>query len=168
MSRRACCPDTVQCEVERSGHGKGFSVDHGAVEELVVSSVVGAGDEHPRCVESNGLLAWSPQNVRQPSRGNVGSRHLAIRALVFVIAVVLSRTSYPDSWLPSLCCSEPEDSSDIELNSENSVQLRLCFPLSAARTSHRDSKYCTLSFNCVQVQTVPTAQVTPALTDFFS
>ena len=28
--------------------------------------------------------------------------------------------------------------------------------------------YCTLSFDCVQVQTLPTAQVTPALTDSFS
>ena len=76
-------------------------------------------------------------------------------------------TRFTDSWLPSLCCAESEDSSDIELNSENSVQLRLCFLLSAARTSYRDSKYCTLSFNCVQVQTLPTAQVTPALTDSF-
>ena len=32
----------------------------------------------------------------------------------------------PDSWFPSLCCSESEDSIDIELNSESSVQLRLC------------------------------------------
>ena len=28
---------------------------------------------------------------------------------------------------PSLCCSESEDSIDGELNSENSLQLRLCF-----------------------------------------
>ena len=34
---------------------------------------------------------------------------------------------FPGSSLPSLCCSESEDSFDIELNSENSVQLRLCF-----------------------------------------
>ena len=74
---------------------------------------------------------------------------------------------FPDSWRPSLCCAESEDSSDIELNSENSVQPRLCFLLSAARTSHRDSKYCTLSFNCVQVQTLPTAQAASALTDSF-
>ena len=38
---------------------------------------------------------------------------------------------------------------------------------SATRTSHRDSTYCTLSFNCVQVQILPTAQVTPVLTDSF-
>ena len=67
------------------------------------------------------------------------------------------------------CCSESEDSIDIELNSENSVQLRLCFLfVSAIRTSHRDSTCCTLSFNCVQVQTLPIAQVTLALTDSFS
>ena len=73
---------------------------------------------------------------------------------------------FPDSWLPSLCCSEIEDSIDIELNSENSVQLRLCFLFFSH--SHRESTYCTLLFNCVQVQTLPTAQVTLALTDFFS
>ena len=67
----------------------------------------------------------------------------------------------PGSLTLLLCCAESE------LNSENSVQLRLCFLLSAARTSYRDLKYCTLSFNCVQVQTLPTAQVTSALTDSF-
>ena len=56
---------------------------------------------------------------------------------------------------------------DIELNSENSVQLRLCFLFSATRISHRDSMYCTLSFYCVQVQSLPTAQATLALTDSF-
>ena len=69
--------------------------------------------------------------------------------------------------LPSLCCPESEDSIDVELNSENSAQLRLCFLFSATRISHRDWMYCTLSFNCVQVQTLPTAQATPALTDSF-
>ena len=34
---------------------------------------------------------------------------------------------FPGSRLPSLCCSESEDSIDGGLNSENSVQLRLCF-----------------------------------------
>ena len=34
--------------------------------------------------------------------------------------------------------------------------------------SHRDPMYCTLSFNCVQVQTLPTEQAAPALTDSFS
>ena len=33
----------------------------------------------------------------------------------------------PGSRRPSLCCSESADSIDIELNSENSEQLRLCF-----------------------------------------
>ena len=67
-----------------------------------------------------------------------------------------------------MCCSESEDSIDIELNSENSLQLRLCFLFSSSRVSHRDPMYCTLSFNCVQVQTLPTAQATLALTDSFS
>ena len=31
------------------------------------------------------------------------------------------------------------------------------FSFSATRIPHRDSTYCTLSFNCVQVQTLPTA-----------
>ena len=34
--------------------------------------------------------------------------------------------------------------------------------------SHRDPRCCTLSFNCVQVQTLPKEQATPALTDSFS
>ena len=34
--------------------------------------------------------------------------------------------------------------------------------------SHRDPVYCTLSFNCVQVQALPTEQAAPALTDSFS
>ena len=34
--------------------------------------------------------------------------------------------------------------------------------------SHRDPMYCTLSFNCVQVQTLPTEQAAPALTESFS
>ena len=84
-------------------------------------------------------------------------------ARLFVLAPPVPRLQ-----LPSLCCSESEDSIDGELNSENSVQLRLCFLFSATRTSHRESTYCTLSFNCVQVQTLPTAQATPALTDSFS
>ena len=42
------------------------------------------------------------------------------------------------------------------------------FFISATRISHQDSMYCTLSFNCVQVQTVPTAQATPALTAYSS
>ena len=71
-----------------------------------------------------------------------------------------------DSWLPSLCCSESEDSIDIELNSENSVQLRLCFFFFSY--SHFSSRLDVASFNCVQVQTLPTARVTPARTDSFS
>ena len=31
------------------------------------------------------------------------------------------------SWFPLLCCAESEDSIDGEFNSENSLQLRLCF-----------------------------------------
>ena len=66
--------------------------------------------------------------------------------------------------LPSLCCSESEDSIDFQLNSETSFQVRRFF-FSATRISHRDPMYCSLSFNSVLVQTLPTEQVTPALTD---
>ena len=39
-----------------------------------------------------------------------------------------------------------------------------CFDKRNQRAGH----FCTLSFNCVQVQTLPTAQVTPALQDSLS
>ena len=70
--------------------------------------------------------------------------------------------------LPSFCCSESEDSIDGDSNSENSLQLRLRFLFAATRIAHRDPVYCTLSCNRVQVQTLPTAQATPAPTDSFS
>ena len=71
------------------------------------------------------------------------------------------------SWFPSLCCAESEDS--VEFNLENSLQLRLCFLFHhSVLFSHRDPMYCTMSFNRVEVQSLPTEQVPSALTDSFS
>ena len=64
--------------------------------------------------------------------------------------------------------SESEDSIDIELNSESSVQLRLCFLFSSH--SHFSSRFDVLLtvIYSVLVQALPTEQATPALTDSFS
>ena len=73
------------------------------------------------------------------------------------------------SWFPSLCCAESEDSIDGEFNSENSLQLRLCFLFQpSVLFSQRDPMYCTLSINRLQVQILPTEQATPVLTSSFS
>ena len=74
----------------------------------------------------------------------------------------MGRVAPPVPWL--LASSESEDSIDIQ---RIQYSYACVFFLSAARTSHRDSTYCTLSFNCVQVQPLPTAQVTSALTYSF-
>ena len=73
------------------------------------------------------------------------------------------------SWFPSLCCAESEDYIDGEFNSDNSLQLRLCFLFSAFRFifSSRPDVLHTVP-NSVQVQTVPTVQAAPVLTDSFS
>ena len=62
-----------------------------------------------------------------------------------------------------MCCSESEDS--IGLNSENSFQLQpVFFSFYHSHFSSRSDVLHTV-INCVQVQTLPTAQATPALTD---
>ena len=68
--------------------------------------------------------------------------------------------------LPSMCCSDSEDS--IELNAENLFQPQLVF--FSFYHSHFSSRSDVLHtvINCVQVQTLPTAQATPALTDSFA
>ena len=75
-------------------------------------------------------------------------------------------------WFPGLlrCVAQnPRDSIDDEFHSENSLQLRLCFFFQpSVLFSHRDPMYSTLSFNRVQVQTLPTEKAAPVLTDSFS
>ena len=73
------------------------------------------------------------------------------------------------SWFPSLCCAESEDSIDDEFNSENSLQLRLYYLFSLPcyfLIETRCTAHC--HFNRVQVQTLPTEQAAPVLTDSFS
>ena len=68
--------------------------------------------------------------------------------------------------LPSMCCSESEDS--IELNSKNLFQPQpVFFSFFHSHFSSRSDVVHTVT-NCVQVQILPSAQATPALTDFFS
>ena len=67
------------------------------------------------------------------------------------------------AYLPRCVAQNPR----IELRELSAAMFVFSF-FSATRTSHRDLTNCTLSFNCVQVHTLPTAQVMPALTDSFS
>ena len=72
-------------------------------------------------------------------------------------------------WFPSLCCTESEDSIDGEVIL-GFITATPVLPFSAFRRifSHRDPMYCTLSFNRVQVQTLPTEQAALVPTDSFS
>ena len=56
------------------------------------------------------------------------------------------------------------------INSENSLQLHLCFPFQHSVLFFLISTQCTAHchFNRVQVQALPTEQAAPALTDSFS
>ena len=72
---------------------------------------------------------------------------------------------FPGSpWLPSMRCSESEDSSD--LNSEKLFQQQPVFLLSLCFSLMFDVLHTVI--NSVYVQTLPTEQATSALTDFFS
>ena len=72
----------------------------------------------------------------------------------------LPHTSRLSSWPPSLCCTESEDSSDS--NSENLYQEQLVFSF------HPMCFFFVIRCSTHCHQTLPTAQVTPALTDSFS
>ena len=54
--------------------------------------------------------------------------------------------------LLSLCCSKFDDSIDIGIEYRQYSYVCVFFFFSAIRISHRDSMYCTLSVNCLQVQ----------------
>ena len=65
-----------------------------------------------------------------------------------------------------MCCTESEDSINGEFNSDNSFQLQpVFFSITRIFSSRSDVQHTVI--NSVYVQTLPTAQATAALTDFF-
>ena len=115
-----------------SGHGAQKEDPHGYEEDGMNETIIpvdfqsSGGALHFQCVFSWMLLTVAcGRCARRTKRNELHQTKFSGVQLFFFLAPPVPQVPR----LPSLCCSESEDSVEFELNSENSCQLHLCFLL---------------------------------------